>query len=480
MTDRRSIEPLVHPPDADVMVPGSKSITNRALVCAALATGTSMLDGFLTADDTGAMVDCLSGLGAEIVAGKTTGITPGITPEVTPDKAVEDQERNLRIVGTGGRLLSGPLSLDARLSGTTARFVLPMLLLGSGPYELDGAEPLRLRPMADGIAAVRSLGAAVVELSQPGHLPVMVTPEPDSVSTSWFSSGPSEAAVVRVRGDVSSQFLSGLLMIGPCLTSGLTIKVDGPLVSLPYVEMTASVMRSFGATVNTSTPGSFVVEPGGYQAATYRIEPDASAASYFFAAAAISGGRVRINGLGTSSMQGDLGFVRVLEQMGAEVTMTDSFTEVFGPDRLVGVDVDMGDLSDTAQTLAVTAAFAEGPTRITGIGFIRNKETDRIAATVAELRRCGVDARETDDGIEVHPIKHQGSQRRGNQPHGAVIRTYDDHRMAMSFSLIGLQVPGMEIDDPGCVAKTFPSFFDVLDDLRSARGTGSSGQEGIG
>jgi 3-phosphoshikimate 1-carboxyvinyltransferase len=222
-------------------------------------------------------------------------------------------------------------------------------------------------------------------------------------------------------------------------------------------------MRSFGAEVDERDDQAWFVHASGYRGTAYAIEPDASAASYFFAAAAITGGRVRVDGLGAGSLQGDLAFVNVLAEMGAKVTIDDHATTVEGTGLLRGVEVDMQDFSDTAQTLAAAAVFADSPTRITGIGFIRKKETDRISAVVRELARLGVAAEEETDGLVVRPDPAHGPA------HGGVVETYDDHRMAMSFALIGLRVPGVAIADPGCVAKTFPDFFDVLDSLRSSR-----------
>jgi 3-phosphoshikimate 1-carboxyvinyltransferase len=241
------------------------------------------------------------------------------------------------------------------------------------------------------------------------------------------------------------------------MRDGLTVEVSTELVSVPYVDMTLRVMAAFGAEHEHRDHRVITVHPGGYRALEhYPIEPDASAASYFFAAAAICGGRVRVEGLGTSSMQGDVAFVDVLERMGATVERGADHLSVIGTDELRGIDVDMADLSDTAQTLAVVAPFATSPTTISGIGFIRGKETDRIAAVVSELRRCGIDAEELPDGLRVNP----------GTPSPATVSTYDDHRMAMSFALLGLRVPGISIADPGCVAKTFPGYWRALEDLR--------------
>jgi 3-phosphoshikimate 1-carboxyvinyltransferase len=414
----------VSPPDARVVLPGSKSITNRALVAAGLADGVSTLTGVLLADDTEAMIGCLPSLGIGL--------------------EVDRDAHTVLVHGRAGPLAPGPLVLDARSSGTTARFVLPVAAIGPGPYRVDGTAQLRARPMADGLAALLDAGVAVTELGEPGHLPV-------EVEGSWRPGRP-----VRVAGSVSSQFLSGLLLAAPRFGADTVVEVDGDLVSVPYVEMTLAVMAAFGAAVRRPSAGAFEVAAAGYQATDYAIEPDASAASYFFAAAAITGGRVRIEGLSRSSLQGDVAFVDVLESMGAQVTWLADAIEVQGTGTLRGVTVDLRDLSDTAQTLAVVAAFAEGPTEITGIGFIRAKETDRIGAVVTELRRVGIDADETPDGMVVHP----------GSPRPAVIETYGDHRMAMSFALMGLRSEGIDIADPGCVAKTFPHFFEVLDGLR--------------
>lgn len=426
----RAVEPVGGPLDATVRLPGSKSLTNRALVCAALARGESVLDGVLFADDTEAMLDSLRRLGLTVVEDRPA------------ERVVVD--------GRGGVLPAAAVgtTLDARSSGTTSRFLLPVLALGSGPIRLDGSPQLRARPMADGIAALRHLGAEFVEDGPTGHLPVTV----------HGNQAAAPATAVTVAGDVSSQFLSGLLMVGPVWPGGLVIEVVGELVSRPYVDMTLAVMQAFGAEPgpgNGGGSGGWRVQPTGYRGRRYVVEPDASAASYFFAAAAICGGRVTVDGLGRNSLQGDLAFVDVLEQMGCRVEWGESATTVERTGPLSGVEVDMGALSDTAQTLAAVAVFAESPTRVTGIGFIRAKETDRVGNVVRELRRCGIAAEEEPDGFVVHP----------GQPQPAVVATYDDHRMAMSFALLGLRSPGIEIADPGCVAKTFPGYWDALEAL---------------
>lgn len=461
LPDPYEIVPFDGPVDADVRPPGSKSLTNRALVAAALAPGRSHLDGVLFADDTEAMLDCIAVLGARV--------------------AIDRHAHAVTVDGVGGRIADGPVELDARLSGTTSRFVLPMLTLGPGPYRLDGAEGLRARPMGPVLDALRAMGTEVVEEGRPGHLPVTVrgVDGPLAQGASTLGAAAASAATslrsvpgaLELPGDVSSQFVSGVLLSAPCGPPGtVTVRLTTAPVSVPYLDMTVAVMRTFGVQVDRPDDRTFVVhrserssapddrvEGQGYRAvASYAVEPDASAASCVFAAAAVTGGRVRVEGLGPGSLQGDVAFVDVLERMGARVERAPDGIELRGTGSLRGVDADLADISDTAQTLAAVAVFADSPTRVRGIGFIRRKETDRIAAVVTELRRCGIEATEHDDGFTIHP----------GAPQPAVVRTYDDHRMAMSFALLGLRAPGIAIADPGCVAKTFPDYFSVLESLR--------------
>ncbi|MFT7645610.1 MAG: 3-phosphoshikimate 1-carboxyvinyltransferase [Candidatus Poriferisodalaceae bacterium] len=415
--------PLTSPPELTAWVPGSKSHTNRALFCAAAAAETSVLDGVLFADDTEAMLGALADLGVGL--------------------DIDRDAYRVTVRGLSGAP-TGSADLTATISGTTSRFLLPFLAAGHGTFTLTGGAPLLVRPFADQIVGLRSLGAEITCNGEPGHLPV-------TVDATGLVGGH-----VELRADTSSQFASGLLLSAPLLREGLTVHLTTEPVSRPYLELTVNVMRQFGAVVETPDDLTYVVQPGGYQATDVMIEPDASAASYFMAAAAVTGGRIRIDGLSRSSQQGDVLFADALDAMGAQVTWGDNHIEVTGG-PLHGIDLDMRHISDTAQTLACVAAFADGPTTIRGIGFIRKKETDRIAAMVTELQRCGVSAAEDDDGFTVWP----GSSLASRQPiHGASIRTYDDHRMAMSFALLGLRIPGIEILDPGCVAKTFPTFFD--------------------
>ncbi len=426
------IVPLGFALDGDVVVPGSKSLTNRALLVAAAAKGTTRLSGVLSSDDTDAMLDVLraTGVTVEHDAANATAVVhgSGSAPRVETDGDVRE------------------VVIDVRRSGTTARFAVPYLAAGQGAFFIDAHEQMRARPMDDLFAALGQLGVRHEAVGRAGRLPVRV-------HASGLGGG-----VVRVPGDVSSQFLSGLLLAAPLARSEMIIEVTGELVSTPYVDLSLSVMRAFGAQVLNESYERFVVSPTGYSSpGSFAIEPDASAASYFFAAAVATGGRVRVPGLGSGAEQGDVRFADVLGELGATVVRSDDALEVRANGPLRGGSVDMMDCSDTAQSLAAIAPLATGPISITGIGFIRRKETDRIRAVVTELRRLGVEATEDDDGFTIHPGRIKP----------ATVHTYDDHRMAMSFTVLGLAAPGVSIADPGCVAKTFPEFFDVVEGLRS-------------
>ncbi|WP_432829689.1 3-phosphoshikimate 1-carboxyvinyltransferase [Dactylosporangium sp. CA-092794] len=420
LPDVLAVTPLTSPPDVALRPPGSKSITNRALICAALAPGRSTLTGVLFADDTRAMLDAVRALGANLT--------------------LDEAARTVVVDGVDPRTASGEIRIDARQSGTTSRFILPAAALRPARGVVDGTPQLRARPFAALVVALRELGATVEDLGEAGYLPVAVT-------------GPVAGGKVALPGHISSQYLSGLLMAGPLMAEGLTVELTSPLVSVPYVEATAAVMAAFGVPVEGLT-----VQPGAYRPTDFDIEPDASAASYLLAAAAVAGGRVTVEGLGTRSLQGDVRFADLLERMGARVERSADRITVTGTGELHGIDVDMADISDTAQTLAMVAVFADSPTSVRGIGFIRGKETDRIGAVVTELRRAGIEAEEDEDGFTIHP----------GPPQPTAFDTYEDHRMAMSLALLGLRAPGIEIRDPRCVAKTYPTYFADLARLAGA------------
>lgn len=419
-----AIRPIAHPLSASVSVPGSKSLTNRALVVAALADGTTRITGASFADDVHRLAGALRTLGFEI--------------------GPSEPSRTLTVVGAGGSIPASGGVLSVGNAGTAARFLTALLTLGSGEWVVDGDRRMRERPIGDLVEALMQLGASLEAPS--GCPPVKVV-----------GSG-LEGGIARLTGGVSSQFVSALLMVAPYARHPVTVELTTALASRPYVDMTIAVMRAFGVGVRRRGYRTFAIEPATYRApSVYAIEPDASAASYFFAAPAICGGTVCVRDIPRSSLQGDIAFLDVLRQMGCGVEHAAEGVRVSGPAVLRGVDADMRDIPDTAQTLAAIAPFATTPTRIRGIATARLKETDRIRATCTELRRLGVRVDEHDDGMTVHPCDRFVS---------ATVGTYADHRMAMAFAIIGLRVPGVTIDDPSCVAKTFPDFFDVLGALR--------------
>jgi 3-phosphoshikimate 1-carboxyvinyltransferase len=419
------INPFSKPVHATIAPPGSKSYTNRVLPIAALANGESTLSGALYSDDTKYMAQSLRQLGVD----------------VTENEA----HHQFKVLGTGGKLTASSQPLFIGNSGTSARFLVPLVALGQSEYLIDGIKAMRLRPIAPLIEALNQIGGQVSSIHGTGCPPLRI------------QANGIRGGQVRIRGDLSSQYLSGLLISAPYFDLGLELIVEGDLVSKPYLEVTAQAMQAFGVQLQMFGFERFVVAPGRYQPSSYWVEPDASAASYLFAAAAITNGRVTVPGLGTNSLQGDLGFVWVLEKMGCTVNMTANTTEVIGTPNLRGLEqIDMSQISDTAQTLAAVAVFADRPTRVTGIGFIRKKETDRVAAVVTELNRLGILAIEEPDGFIVHPGVVKPAQ----------VETYDDHRMAMSFALIGIKQTGVTILDPKCTSKTFPNYWEVLETMR--------------
>jgi 3-phosphoshikimate 1-carboxyvinyltransferase len=429
--DVHRVQPALEPLSAVVQVPGSKSVANRALVCAALADGTSRLSGVAPGDDTAAMLDCLRALGVGVSQADELAV---------PDEVLID--------GTGGRLAPGPATLPARLAGTTSRFVTALAALGAGPFTIDGLPPLRSRPMTPLHDALAALGAQVSAGERWGHLPV-------TVAGPIGGAGDGAPAHVAIRGDVSSQYITALMLIGPYLAHGLRIELTTPLVSRSYLGITAAVMASFGVDGVEVGDDVVTVPAGRYRAADYTVEPDASSASYPLAAAAIVGGTVHVPGLTQASLQGDARFADVLGEMGCDVVVNDRGTTVTREGPLRGLDIDMVDLSDLVPTLAVVAPFAHTATTIRGVGFIRGKESDRLGDLCRELRAAGVRATETDDGLMVAP----------GHPHGARLGTHHDHRLAMSFGLLGLVAEGIEIEDPAVVSKSWPDFWQMLEEL---------------
>jgi len=439
------IVPIGHPLQAVVRVPGSKSLTNRALLIAALAEGTTRLTNALFSDDSRYFAGALKTLGFDL--------------------QLDEEQAEMTVTGLGGRIPARKAELFIGNAGTAARFLSAFLTLGNGEYILDGDARMRERPIGDLVETLEQLGATVEPVNPKSKIKnrKSIAP-PIKIAESGLPGG-----TASIAGDISSQFLSALLMVAPYAQNPVTLNLSTELNSKPYVDMTIAVMQDFGVEVQrkgyesfsvplTHYPGPDRQGQGVLRTSIYPIESDASAASYFFAAPAILGGTVCVENISRRSKQGDMAFLNVLAQMGCMVAEGSNFIEVSGPTQLLrGVDVDMCDIPDTAQTLAAIAPFASGPTRIRGIASARVKETDRVAAMCAELSRLGVDVEEHPDGLTIQPCA---------AIHPATVQTYNDHRMAMAFALVGLRAPGVSIENPGCVSKTFPNYFEVLDQLR--------------
>lgn len=424
--DTVQISPLAHPVDAEVVIPGSKSYTNRALLIAALADGTTTLTGALFSEDTHHMAEALRSLGVDVSA---------------------DQDASTFVVkGTGGSIPASEATLSIGNSGTSARFLTAFASLGHGHFVIDGAERMRERPIEDLISGLAGLGVTARALNNNGCPPVVI--DADGI----------RGGRTYMRGDRSSQYFTALLLVAAYAKEDVEIRVEGDLASKPYLDMTSDIMRAFGVDVVNDSYSTFTVKSGQrYRPATYAVEPDATNASYFWAAGAITGGRVTVRGLTEASPQGDVRFVHVLECMGCTVSTDEAGITVEGPKRLSGIDIDLNDMPDTAQTLCALAPFADSPVTIRNVGVLRIHETDRIAAMDTELSKVGVRVETSADGITVHPA---------SEILPAELHTYDDHRMAMSLAVLGLRAPGLVLKDPTCVNKTFPEFFDVLETLR--------------
>lgn len=416
------------PLDARVRVPGSKSLTNRALVAAALARGESELRGALESDDTRVMGECLRALGVPL---DTAGDV-------------------WRVTGRDGRLRAPPAPLFTANSGTTARFLTAAACLADGPVVIDGGPRMRERPIDDLARALEKLGAVCTVEGRGGCPPVRV------------AGGGLHGGTAVIDARRSSQYVSAVLLAAPYARHPVVLRFeDGALVSRPYVDLTLDLMRDFGAEAAWRADGGIDVAPlHPYRGRPYAIEADASSAAYPFCAAAIAGGRVRVEGISPGSRQPDLGILDLLERMGCRVERGPDWAEVRrGADApLRGIDVDMNALPDAVLALAVVALFADGPTRIRRVANLRIKETDRLHALETELRGLGADARADADSLTVAPPPPGGLR-------PSRVRTYDDHRMAMAFALAGLRVPGVVILEPGCVSKTWPGYFGMLEAL---------------
>lgn len=420
----------LHHAQGTVHLPGSKSISNRTLLLAALAHGATLIRDVLASDDTERMLDALRVLGVQVE--KTA-------------------EHDYRLVGAPSGFPNKHAELFLGNAGTAFRPLTAALALAGGHYTLAGVARMHERPIGDLVNGLRHLGADITYLGNEGFPPLQIKP-------AIIQPG----GVVRIKGNVSSQFLTALLMALPITGVETTVEVIGELISKPYIEITLKMMAQFGVTVRREGWQRFVVPAKPYMSpGTVHVEGDASSASYFLAAGAIGGGPVRVQGVGRDSIQGDVAFAAALEKIGARISMGDNWIEAQAPaaGKLKAFDMDCNHIPDAAMTLAVAALFCDGPSRLTNIGSWRVKETDRISAMAAELRKVGAGIEEGVDWLRITPPKALAP--------GAVIDTYDDHRMAMCCSLLAFGGVPVRINDPNCVAKTFPEYFKVLASISS-------------
>jgi len=425
-----TIQPITKPFTATITPPGSKSLTNRALVLAALSDGACELSNVLFADGTEVMLDNLARLGFQL--------------------DVSREHRTVRVHGRGGRIGSAQADLFCGNSGTTIRFLTALCTLGHGTYTLDGVERMRQRPIGALTGLLKQLGARV------GHAPEAEQFPPVHVHADGLPGG-----LIQYGSEISSQFLSAILMVAPFARIEVRVELAPNQTSWPYIAMTMRLMDHFGVTPElirdprTGQPREIIVPRGTYRATDYAVEPDASGASYFLAAAAIHpGSKMTIEGLGKASLQGDVGFGDVLHRMGADLVFGKEFMTVRGTDTFEGIDVDLSAMPDVAQTLAVAALFADGETTIRGLRTLRVKETDRITALAKELGKLSAKVQVVgDDAITIEPPEHL---------YPVNIDTYDDHRMAMSFAVAGTRSSGITIRNAECVNKTYPTFFEDL------------------
>ncbi|MBV5316881.1 MAG: 3-phosphoshikimate 1-carboxyvinyltransferase [Desulfobulbaceae bacterium] len=408
--------------DATIKVPGSKSLTQRALIAAALADGPSQLIGPLASEDTRYTMDALRAMGV-------------ICDDRDPDC--------WQVHGTGGLIREPASDIFLGNNGTATRFLTSVAALGHGRFHITGSERMAQRPILPLIEALRGWGVEINSDAHNGCPPLTLAAQ-----------GLSGGRTVLPEGK-SSQYLSSLLLVAPYAATPAELEVRGEILSRPYVEMTLAVMADFGIRVEAATSlNAFRIPQGQYQGRTYTIEGDASGASYFWAAAAVTGGRVTVANVPIPSLQGDANLLPYLARMGCQIDLTGEGITVTGADQLEGIELDMGDMPDVAPTLAVVAAFAEGTTIINNIAHLRIKECDRLAAVVCELRKLGADVEEEESRMIIHGKKG------GSNLHGATITTYDDHRMAMSFAVAGLRIPGVQITGENCVVKSFPDFWE--------------------
>lgn len=420
------VRPLQEQHSFNVEVPGSKSITNRALLLAAMGDGVCTLNGVLFSEDSRAFLQCLQQLGFEL--------------------DISEAKKCVTIQGTGGKIPNQTATIHVGSAGTAARFLTVFLAFAGGDYQLRASDQMCKRPMEPLITALRRAGVMIHCTGEENHFPFEL-----------HSRGLDPKAI-SINTDVSSQFASALMMAGCLLPSGLEIRLEGQRTNGSYIRITQRMLEQFG--ISYTREGDICRIPKGHHhIRSYDIEPDVSAAAYFYAMAPICGKEIQVKGVHLNSMQGDIRFLKVLEQLGCQLTDEEYGIKMEGPQsgHFSGITINMKDFSDQTMTMAVVAAFADTPTTIEGIGHIRFQESDRLKAIITELRRVGIPCEELQKGEAVRICP--------GTPHAALVETYEDHRMAMAFSLLGLRCPGIRINNPGCCAKTFENYFDVLDTL---------------
>ena len=430
MIEKYLVKKITEPVDWKVTVPGSKSMTNRALLMAVLSAGTVRVEGVLFSDDSRHFLACLVALGFTV--------------------EIEEEKKCVTVTGCGGRIPRGEAVIDVGSAGTAARFLAAMLGFSDGCYEIRCSAQMKRRPMAELFDLLSGAGAKITFLEEEGHLPVRITGAGAQIRSL------EQEAVLNLDISTSTQFLSAFLLIAPMFPHGIRIHITSEKKDGSYIRITRKMMQEFGVEAGFDGCDYTVAPFDGYQKTEYQIEPDVSGACYFYAAAAMSGGSAKVKHVHWDSMQGDMKFLKLLEQMGCSLTEEADGIRLTGPvDGLKGLEVNMNDFSDQALTLAAIAPYASSSVKITHVGHIRGQECDRLHAIVTNLRNAGITCEEGDDWVCIHPGK----------PQPCKIETFEDHRVAMAFAVMGLGAEGIEILNPGCCKKTFENFFEVLDGL---------------
>lgn len=434
MEEQYLVKKVNEPISWTVDVPGSKSMTNRALLLAALSKDTVEVAGVLFSDDSRHFLECLKSLGFTLL--------------------IEEEKRKVTVKGCGGRIPQKQAQIDVGSAGTAARFLTAMLGFSDGSYTIQASEQMKRRPMGELFELLLDAGAKITYLEQEGHLPVCIR----GCSYQTIEQREKEHPIeLELDISKSTQFLSALLLISTMVPQGLLVHIISEKTDGSYIRITRKMMEEFGVSVAFDGRNYEVPQRAVYRRTAYTVEPDMSAACYFYASAALTGGCALVRNVHMDNTQGDLKFLTVLERMGCCVTDTPDGIKVTGPKdgRLRGITVDMNDFSDQALTLAAIAPFANKPVRMERIGHIRGQECDRIHAIVTELAKLGIRCEEEPDAVTIYP----------GTPRGGIVETYEDHRVAMAFSLLGLRIEGIRIDNPGCCRKTFEDYFTILDRL---------------